>query len=176
MSTQENSSVEINPEKDELNLPNRKWVYTLTTLTFIGATIGLIFCIMFIVFWGKLDVVLSKGDQNAKDLEAMLISTIGEQRWWTYVKNNQINDFFLSTRNHYILAAISNALAILGAFLMRTYRKSGFYIYVLSHLLFLVSPFIMILDYEINMRDTLIFVLIATVFIGLYSRSIKFFK
>lgn len=164
------------PEQRELSLPNRKAVYALTTITFITSIIGLVFAVMYIIFWSNLDVVLAKGDQNAKDLEAMIITVVGEQQWGQYVRDGKLLDFFMSTRNHYLLIALTNLLTIVAAFMMRAYKKTGFYVYVVAQILFLASPFLLILNYSPNWRETALFAIVSVVFTLMYSRNLKYFK
>jgi len=172
--------------------PDQRFVNILTTLTFIGSVVGFVFALMYVMMYNNLEPVIQKGiaaqGQNfdvttkegsqmkqAQDTYFSFRNTLGEERFDKYLKQGNLDGFFRSYSHHYMVVAASNLLSFFAALWMRSYKKKGFYVYVFSVVLFMISPFLTIWDYRILWLGTFTFAGIGLAFIFLYSRVIKHF-
>lgn len=172
--------------------PDQRFVNILTTLTFIGSVIGFVFAVMYVMMYNNLEPVIQKGiaaqGQNidvttkegsqlkqAQDAYFSFRNTIGEERFDKYQKQGNLDGLFRSYGHHYMVVAFANLLSFLGALMMRSYKKKGFYLYVLSFVLFMLSPFVTIWEYQVLWVGTITFTIIGLAFIFLYSRVTKHF-
>lgn len=170
------SEVQMEDLQNPNNFPNRRVVNLLSTFTFIGSILGFAFCLMSYIFWGGLENVLLSGSEEALELKKQVVRIVGDQRLSTYEFNGERAAFFQSMSWYYLAASFSNVLAAIGAFFMRAYKRKGFFIYLFSHILFFVAPFILVLRYEPRWGETAVLFVFAILFIALYARQLSHFK
>ncbi len=72
----------------------------------------------------------------------------------------------------FLLGTILHSLSLFGAAQMWKLRKIGFHFYLISQFLLIILPFLYIKGYPFPYLD----ILIASVFVYLYSRNLKFMK
>lgn len=152
---------------------SKRYLTILSLLTFIGAGIGFIFALLYVLLWMKMGPMIEKGDESAIALKQTIVKAIGQKEWNLLEAENNLAIYYDSMRNHYIAVVFSNLLAILAVVLLRYKKAYGFYIYIFSHLLFLLSPFLIIHHFKPQWGETFIFAVVAALFIGLYYKSFR---
>jgi len=161
----ETNPIELNSEGKQI-IPSG--IKTLTTLTFIGSGLSLVFVgltpFLNKLFLGFMEKARTSGSElTAKQIEDM-------EKGKAVLELTSANMIPLM-----VIGFVSIALCVLGAVWMRKLKKDGFWIYVGGELLPVVGNFILLgTDQFTGVSSVVMAVAIPLVFIALYFRQMKY--
>lgn len=154
----------------------KRYLQILSIFTYVGAGIGLAFCLMYFIMWSKMDFLLSRGDETSQQLRQKIIASLSYEKWQQMESSGSLLPYYNAMKYAYLLMGSANIFSIIGVLMLQYKKANGFYIYIFSHLLFILAPLALTASYYFSLSEIVFWSCIAIAFVVLYYKSFSELK